>query len=351
MIKENKYFLINSLEWWWAERVILNIINSEKEKFNIYLITLKSRNFFDIPSWINHICLSTIKNNFLLIIFVPFFIFKLKKIFKKFNLKNWISYLEISNFIHILSKKDAIISFRTNIWVFKWFTWLIYKTLIRYLYPKAKMILVNSEENKYHLWDYLNLDSCKIKVVLNKIDFELINKLKIERLDIQLMKKIKNKKVFITVGRLIWPNDIWSKNHHLLIKWLEETYRNKDKNFIFLIVWDWPERNNLEKQVKSSWLEDNIIFLWQQKNVFKYLNVSDCFVYASDNEWFPNVLLEAKVMWVPIITSDFKTWAREVILWKFDKNLKIEEYPYHWENWILLDFNDYVKWFSQACKI
>jgi N-acetylgalactosamine-N,N'-diacetylbacillosaminyl-diphospho-undecaprenol 4-alpha-N-acetylgalactosaminyltransferase len=57
-----------------------------------------------------------------------------------------------------------------------------------------------------------------------------------------------------------------------------------------------------------------------QKNVFKYLNIADVFLYASEVEGFPNVLIEARELGLPIITSDFKSGAKEVIIGEYTKD-------------------------------
>lgn len=336
-MKDKYYFLINSMEWWWAERVVSNLVKEKIQSWkDVYLFTLKDELFYDIPKEVHYIPLSNIKNNILLFACIPYFALKFKKILKKYNLKDGISFLEMSNFVHILAKKNAHISFRIHIDFFKWVTWAIQKYLIKWLYPKAEKIIVNSRENKYDLAKFLNISEDKIDVLYNPIDKEKIKKLSEEKLDKNIEDKIKNKKVFITTWRLVWQ-----KHHEKIIEALWE-YNKKNKDWIYLIIWDWPERNKLENLVKSFWLENEILFLWQQKNVFKYLKHADLFLYASEVEWFPNTLLEAREMWVRIISSDFKSWAREVILGEdTDMIWKIIDYPSMWKFGIIISPDDF----------
>jgi len=339
MKNKSYYFLINSLEWWWAERVVINLSNNlvKKDK-KVYIITLKSTNFYDLPKGVNHISLSHTKRNFFMIFLIPFYILKLKYIIKKYHLSDWMSLLEISNFIHILSKKNATISFRIHISFFKWIIWYFYKILIKLLYPKASKIIVNSLENKYDLAEYLHINEDKIEVLYNPIDKERIKKLKQEHVPENIKKQLIWKKVFITTGRLVWQ-----KHHEKIIYALKKIYDKVEKNRIYLIIWDWPEKKKLQHLITKLWLDNNIIFCWEQKNIFKYLNVSDLFLYASEVEWFPNVLIEAKEIWLPIISSDFKSWAKEVILWKYSKEIwKTITYPYKWDYWMLIDLNNYT---------
>jgi len=133
------------LEAWWAERVV-SIISSELSKdYQVDLITLKNVNFYDLPNWVNYISLSNVKNNLLMFLLIPYYVLKFKKHLNKNNYKSWISSLEIANFVNILSNKNAIIAFEISIYFFSWFIWQIYKLLIKFLYPKAKKIKVNSE--------------------------------------------------------------------------------------------------------------------------------------------------------------------------------------------------------------
>lgn len=342
--KKKLFFLINSLEWWWAERVIINLSEELSKENDVTIITLKNINFYDLGNWVKHIALSNIKNNLLMFMSIPYYIWKFKQILKQEKFNTWVSSLEISNFINILTNKNAIISFETNIRFFKGIIWNIYKILIRILYPKAIKIKVNSKENKYDLAKYLNINENKIIAIYNPLNLEKIENFKKEEIDEKLKIKIQWKKVFVTVWRLIK-----SKYHEKLINSFKLIYYNWDKNWIYLVVGDWLEKQKLEKQVNNFWLQNNIIFLWSQKNVFKYLNVSNYFVYASEIEWFPNVLWEAIVCWLPIITSDFKTWAKECIVWNYEKNSWNNiKYPYYGANWVLLDLQNYENQFLEV---
>lgn len=184
----------------------------------------------------------------------------------------------------------------------------------------------------------------QILTIYNPIDVKKVEKLKREKIEDNLLQKIHWKKIFITTWRLILQ-----KHHEKIIYALKRIYDRFDKNWIYLIIWDGPQMHYLQLLTKKLWLHDHIIFLWQQKNVFKYLNIADYFVYASQYEWFPNVLIESMACGLPIITSDFKTWAKELILWEYKKN-QILKYPYFWTNWVLLDLEDYKKEFVEVYK-
>lgn len=324
MKADKYYFLINSLEWWWAERVTVNFADTMQKGWKeIFIITLKSQTFYKLPKGVHHIALSNIKNNLLLFLMIPYFSLKLRKTLKKHQLIEWMSLLEISNFVHILAKKNAIISFRTHINFFTGILWWIQKWLIKKLYPRASKIIVNSLENKYDLAEFLQIPLEKVEVVYNPLNKEKIKMQKKEPVDQKILEKIKNKRVFITTGRLVW------QKHHELI--LEALTGLEKKDRVYLIIGDGPERKKLEELANQLKIQTQVFFLGQQSNVFKYLALADIFLYASEVEGFPNVLLEAREMDIPIITTDFKSGAKEVILWEKEykkivwKNI---EYPY-----------------------
>lgn len=336
---EKYYFLIDSMSCGGAQRVVSNLIKKFVQQWKeIYLFTLWDDLFYKIPKEVHYIPFSKIKNGYLLFLLIPFFSLKLKHVIKKYWLSDGISFLENSNYVHILSKKNATISLRIHINFFRWITWTIQKFFIKWLYPKAGKIIVNSRENKFDLVNFLKISEDKIDVWYNPVDKEMIKELSWEKVEENILAKVKNKKVFITTWRLSWQ-----KHHEKIINILHK-YDEINKNWIYLIVWDWPERAKLEKIVNDLWLTDKILFLWQQKNVFKYLKLADIFLYSSEIEWFPNALLEAREMWLKIISSDFKSWAREVILWEDTDTIGKElTYPVKWKYWILVSNELFIK--------
>ncbi len=352
MKQPHYYFLINSLEWGGAERVTINSATKLlKEGTRVYIITLKSCVFYDLPSWATHIALSHVKNNFLMFLLIPRYVLQFKKVCKKYELTEGVSLLEIANFVHILAKKHATISFRTHVKAFTWFLWKIQVLLIKCLYPKAGRVIVNSLENKYESSKILHIPLDKIDVVYNTIDVEECKRLSLEPLPEDIQQKIAWKKVYVTTGRLIWERGFGNKHHDLIIAALHEVYMTIEQNWVYLIIGDWPERERLETLVLSLGLQDHVLFLGMQKNVFKYLKHADAFLYASEVEWFPNVLVEAKEMWVPIITSDFTCGAKEVILWDYSESIcKAISYPYRGKYWWLIQLWDYTRQFVSVYK-
>lgn len=344
-MKKNIYFLINSLEWWWAERSIITMASRLKDTNNVTLITLKSASFYVVPEGVEHIALSSVKNNLIMVVLMLYYIFSLRKILHIRHFDAGMSSLEIANFVHILSRKDANIAFETSMWFFWGLIGFFYRLLIRLLYPRAWKIKVNSMENKYSLAKYLKIDDKKISVIYNPLDEGMVTLMVRESCDDGLISLIRWKKVFITVARLIE-----SKYHDKIIDSFLRVANQGQTDWVYLIVWDGKERKKLEQKVNNIWLSGNIIFLGAQKNVFKYLAISQYFVYASKIEWFPNVLGEAMACNLPIITSDFKTGARECIFGTYSMHDAGSTYPYYGPNGVLLDLDDYEDQFLEVYK-
>lgn len=343
MPRKKIYLLINSLGAGGAERVVSNITSDLSWSHDITIITLKDEKFFDLPKDVRYLPLSHTRNNLVMVMLIPWFYFRLRHLLAEYDAG--VSFLEISNFLHILARKNAIISFRIHIDFFHGFVGSVYRLLIKFLYPKAGKIIVNSEENRYDLAEFLNIPIDKIVTLYNPISMAEIEQKKQESVEDWILEKTHGKRVFVTTGRLEWQ-----KHHEVIIRAFQRLYKSGERDFIWLVIGDWRERNRLEKMVSGYSLQKNILFLGTQKNVFKYLGIANYFLYASEIEWFPNVLIEAMACNLPIITSDFKSGARECVLGEYNKNLKIEKYPYHWPNWVLLKLNDFEEGFVEVYK-
>ena len=336
--KQTIFFLINSMENGGAEKVLSNILPPLSEDYNIFLILLKNKIFYPLPSNITIVSLSNIRHNLLMLFLFPVYTLKLKKLIKKYKPTKIISSLEISNFVNILINKQAIISFETSLFFFQnSFIGKIYKKCILKLYPKAQIIKVNSQENRLDLATKTSIPLRKIITIYNPINTEEISRLQNKKVILPFTLR-KNHKIFVTVGRL---NAL--KNTTALI----QSFKKLPENNILLIIGDGPEKNNLKRLITRNQLQKQIFLLGRQKNVYKYLNIAHYFIFASMVEGFPNVLAEAMACNLPIITSDFKTGAREIIDpgLKFNKKIK---YPYYGPNGVLLSLNNFKQDFLKV---
>ncbi|WP_455756634.1 glycosyltransferase [Sulfurimonas sp.] len=307
-VKKNLSILIYSLAAGGAERVVSILLSELKSEYNITLVLMNNSIFYNIPEGINIVYIessSADENGMLKLLKLPFLAFKYKNICKKNSIDISLSFMNRPNYINIISK---IFSNNTKILISERIAPSqeykenspkdrISKILIKYLYPKADIIIPNAKGIELDLIKHFNIDKNNIQVINNLIDINKIYELKEHDIDISLKKF-----AFITVGRFFEQ-----KNHKLLIK----SMQNIDANLY--IIGDGVLTKNIEKYIDEYKLNNKVFLLGMKENPYAYLSKADCFVFSSNYEGFPNVLLEALACGLPVISTDCQSGPREII--------------------------------------
>lgn len=177
----------------------------------------------------------------------------------------------------------------------KLFDWL-YKRV----YSNYDFIVAQSEDMKEDLKKNYNIAQ-SVVVINNPIDHE-----KVSRLSEQDTKfKFDEHKVnLLSVSRLREE-----KRHDLMLKVL--TFL--PKSYHLTIVGSGEKEASLKSLTKSLDLENQVSFEGQQSNPYTYMKNADLFLLTSQREGFPNVLLEANALGLPIVAFACQGGIKEII--------------------------------------
>lgn len=308
-------FLINSLESGGAERVVSNLLNNLVDKNDCYLILIHDYKFYNIDSRVKIITLNESKelSGITKLLRLPILAYKLSKIIKKYEFDRIVSFLTRSNYINVLSnifiKHKTIINERAmpSLQYQYGLNGKINRFLIKTLYPKSDLCLSNSYGNMMDLknkFEVINLD-----YIHNPFNIEMIEKMSKEEIEIK-----KKRFTFVTVGRLDK-----GKNHKLII----DAIRDIDADL--WIIGDGNLKEELQKYIKELSLNDKVYLLGKKENPFAYISKADCFVFASNHEGFPNVLIEALACGLPIISTDCQSGPREILALNSDVSFQLKD--------------------------
>ena len=259
---------------------------------------------------------------------MPVNIFLLYRFCKTHNIDVIISHMERANIISIIAKcflkKIKQISVVHN---HKYATQYPYRILIHMFYRFSDTIVAVSQGISDMLVEEFWLK--KVQKIYNSFNFEDVLKLSEEKLDPGDEKYFQGKwKIFLNVWRLTqqkWQKQLIQSFSHIV---------NKKTDARLIIIWDWNLYQDLELEIEKLHLQKNIFLIWKRSNPYRYMKRADVFVFSSFWEWFWLVLLEALILWLPIVSTDCLAWPREIIAPKLAKNKKIK-YPYFWEYGIL----------------
>lgn len=240
---------------------------------------------------------------------------KLRKLKRNNNYSACISFMDSANVSNILTsgRNDCktIVSVRVSIkesaekdWHYRF----IVGTLIRIFYNRAYKVVSVSDELSRELVDFFGLKDNKVVTIVNGYDADEIYKQSDEPLSPEIERLIEGRKVIFTAGRLTEQ-----KGHKYLIDAIKSV-TDVIPNVLLVIAGEGELKGILEAQIKILDLNDNVKLIGQQKNVFAIEKHADLFVMPSLWEGFPNALVEAMCVGCPVIATDFKSGAREILL-------------------------------------
>ena len=295
-MKKRLSIFIYSLASGGAERVVSILLVELCEIYDITLVLMSDKIFYDLPKNINIVHLEDSnpdEHGMMKFLKLPWLGMRYKKICRDNDIDISLSFMNRPNYINIFSRffgaaSVCIVSQRVAI-LQEYKTNSPKDTISKYLiklYRYADVVIANSKYMQYELKRYFNLKNTK--VVYNPVGKNTIQK-----------KKKDGTFVFVHVGRMEEQ-----KNHKLLI----EAFNALDIDAQLWLIGDGYLRDELEKIANK-----NIKFLGRQKNVFEFLSQADCFVFGSNYEGFPNVLLEALSCGLPVISTDCKSGPREIL--------------------------------------
>lgn len=294
-----------------AERVVSQLIPYlENNGFDVYLVLMNNTCVYPFETKNKPFFLEnskTTESNVLKFLKIPFLAYKYHIFLKKNKINKSFSFLTRPGFISVLTKwfnkkRTIIISERSNSSLqygnHNLQSW-INNFLIKELYPKADLIIANSNGNAQDLITNYNVPRYKITTIYNPISLEAI-------FAIEPKKDFFDTNYFnlVSVGRL--DN---GKNYQLLIKSLEFFKLQKLRLYIF---GDGILKTELEKTIQDLKLENRVFLMGFESNPYKYLKAADLFVFSSNHEGFPNVILEAMACELPIVSTNCPSGPNEI---------------------------------------
>lgn len=324
-------FFIGTLSTGGAERVVSNLsLNLNKNiKKNILMFGETSK--VDYPYegelvYLDKDSHSNLLNKFKTILSRIITIRGIKRIDKY---TTTISFLEYPNLINVVTSTSgrSVVSVRNHMSTKhnKGVKSILWNASIKYLYPKADIIVAVSEEIKRDLIENYKIKEDKIKVIYNSYDIDSIQEKSRERIEDQY-EEIFDNPVVITAGRLNKQKGHW----HLIRAFSK--IKEEIPNAKLVILGEGELEPYLKELALDLNIREDVHFLGFQQNPFKYVARSKIFVMSSFYEGFPNALAEAMACGVPVISSDCKSGPREILapnefeVQKIEYDLSIERY-------------------------
>jgi len=317
MNKQNLSILIYSLAGGGAERIVSILLKELQKKYTITLVLMRDKIDYDIPNEVEVFFLENsnpYENGIKKLLKLPFLGLKYKKFCTENEIDVSLAFMNRPSYVAIFSKifgnsvRNIISERTTPSMMYRHDNLLskISKLLIKKLYPKADLIIANAKGNRRDLIDNFGIEEEHVVTIPNLFDLK-----KIESLSKEAVSSITfDKFTFVTVGRLDR-----GKNHKLMIDAFSEL---KDNFTQLIILGEGVERERLQEQIRKENLEKRVFLVGFDNNPYKYFSKSDAFVFSSNYEGFPNVLVEALACGLPVISTDCKSGPREILAPKSD---------------------------------
>ena len=301
-------FVISSLNTGGAQRVLSNIVtNMPEDEWEIDILLNSARNI-EFPYRGNLIDLNILEPSnrrnigYQLHVFVKRYL-TLKKLKKKEEYNTCISFLGSANIVNVVTGKNyckTITTIHSTLSKDKSLVGRCLNNISKFFYNRANHVVAVSKGVKNDLIHNLGIRSEIITTIYNGFDIDNIRKHAGNRQNNQLF-------TFVTMGRLEQPKGQW----HLIRAFAELEKRYSNCQLVILGEGSLYEYN--KQLIENYQIKEKVLLKGFVSNPFSELMNADVFVLPSLWEGMPMVIIEAMVCGLPIISTDFRSGAREIL--------------------------------------
>ncbi len=177
---------------------------------------------------------------------------------------------------------------------------------------QADRIVSVSKEAVQGLVDDFGAHAKKVSVIYNPCDARQIRRWGMEKPeDERLLQQMEGAEfVFVSSGRITPKKGQW----HLLHAFRFVLDRHPEARLVLFGKTDDARIEQLLKEtIRELQMEGQVILAGFHANPFPYLAKGDAFVLTSFNEGFPNAVLEAMSLGLPVISTDCSSGPREIL--------------------------------------
>lgn len=175
----------------------------------------------------------------------------------------------------------------------------ITRTVVRWTYPRADFIVAVSAGVAAELVRNFGVNSGKVRAIPNPVDVNAI------RAASEMHSKPRiNEPYILALGRLVK-----SKNYELLIR----AFASSGVKSNLVIAGDGPEREALQKLTVDLHVADKVFFPGFLPEPYPVLRRAHAFALSSDVEGFPNALVEALALEVPVVATNCPDGPAEIL--------------------------------------
>ncbi|MBI9008549.1 MAG: glycosyltransferase [Tenericutes bacterium] len=298
-----------------SKRSVSNIANLLSKKNDVIVVQFdSSQNVYSCSSKIVNMNIPASKFLFMKIVNRFRRIIRYRKILRNYSVDLSISFMDGANAVNFFAPKKCkkVISCRG------------YGDLLRLekkyslMLTRVDGILFNSKE-MHSYYDLRHPDlaykTFSLNNVFNERDYIKQCNHTVEQEFIDFADK---HRIIVCLGRL--GNE---KGHVHLMKSFEILRKKLDVRLV--IIGDGIERHNIEKMIKQSSFKNDILLMGYRKNPYKYLKYCDVGVLTSQNEGFPNVIIELLGNKIPVVSVDCMTGPYEILHGERKNREKVKE--------------------------